>query len=234
MKYHTYRTIYNYLLSDWTKEFEPFQDVRLYLTNTDDASTFEPKNRYYISYSANSAHFLNTETDTLAGIKNQADVKNENKLKNKELFGDSDTTGDMEPTGSYEQMLKEPASAHADKCPFIKSYKGRARNEARVNGEGEITDKEATRRCFPWKSVFDEDEYDKFSIPMTSLNQSTTCLTADQLTVSAKEKFKADGALLTVKLDDNLFPIEFITWDTPGYYNQYIFDWNPNGVFRVK
>lgn len=234
INYHKYSTFYNYLVSDWTKKFEPYQEVKLFLTDTNDATVFEPKNKYFISYSANSSHFINAVADNIPSLRKQENIHCENTLLNKEIFCDSDATGDYEPAGSYEQMFDEPASAHASECPFIDSYKTKARNEALATGSGEISDEEATKRCFPWKSQFDEDEYYKFSIPLTDLNQSTVCLTASDITVSAMEKFEAKGALLTVKVGDNLFPIDFMYWTNPDYFNQYVFDWNPNGIIRVK
>lgn len=233
LNYHKYNTFYNYLVSDWTKKFEPYEEVKLFLTNTDDPTEFVPDNLYYISYSANSAKFINAEGN-ISGIHNTEDTRCDSVLLNQQLYSDDDQTGDGAVLGTYEQMMDIPASANAYKCPFLYSYKGRARNEALMNGEERLSDEEATRRCFAWKDRFDEDEYDKFSIPMTELNQPTVCLNADKVVVSAKEKFEAKGALLAVKIEDNLFPIDFMYWSKSDFYNQYVFDWSPNGIIKVK
>ena len=233
MEYYKYKTIYNYLMSDWTKKYPVFNDVKVYLTNTSDASVFEPSNKYFISAKDFTDYFLNNTK----GIKNIAQndfVMNNNTLKNTELVTDADTSGDVAATGSYEEMFNTPAYKNGQKCPFIAAYKGRARNEARINGEGELTDAEALKNAFSWKSNFDEDEYYRLSIPLTPLNQNTVCFNADNCTVSAKEKFIAKGALVANRIGDNLFPIYFMEFKNPSYYNQYVFNWNPNGVFQVK
>lgn len=233
MKYHKYRSIYNYMMSDFPILYGPFSEVKLYLTDTDNANTFNPANKLSISMNDFSGHFINA-TSGIEGLKSQEGVLNQNTLYNTQLVTDADPTGDLPVTTSYEAIFDEPAWKNGQKCPFIQSYKGRARNEATMNGESRLSDIEAIKRSFAWKNSFDEDEYRKYSIPLTPVNQNTTCLNADNVIVSAREKFVAKGALLTVKVADNLFPISFMSWDNPSYYNQYTFNWNPNGVFQVK
>lgn len=233
MKYYKYNSIYNYMMSSFTKDYPPFNDVRLYLTNVDTPTTFKPKNKVAITMTDYGKYFLNAGK-SIKGIKSQEGVMNNNALHNVSIITDADPTGDFPAEGSYEKILGEPAWKNGQKCPFIQSYKGRARNEATMNGEGKLSDIEAIKRSFAWDSSFNEDEYRRYSIPLTPVNQDTTCLVADNAVVSAREKFLAKGVLIANRIDDYLFPIGFMYWENPSYYNQYVFNWNPNGVFQVK
>lgn len=221
------------MMSEWTKKYPPFSEVKLYLTNTNDPAVFKPDNQINLYYPDYQKYFLNAGK-TIKGLKTQDGVMNENTLLSKAIITDADPTGDAPQEGCYEQIFNTPAYKNGHKCPFIQGYKGRARQEAKINGEKAINDDEAIKRSFAWETHFDESEYKKYSIPTTPLVQNTTCLTANNLVVSAKEKFSVSGALLTVKISQYLFPISFIYWDNPSYYNQYVFNWNTNGIFQVK
>ena len=233
MNYYKYNTIYNYMLSDWATNYPVFNNVRVFLTNSGSYDTFTPTNLCYISEKENTKYFLNS-TKGINGVTYNEFVMNDKKLRNTELVTDADVTGEDTSDVCYEQIFNTPARRLASKCPFIDSYKGKARREAIAQGEDKLSDEEATKAAFAWKTEFDEDEYNKLSIPTTQLNQSTVCFKSDVSTVSAKEKFLANGALIANKIGDNLFPIYYVDFETPSYYNQYVFDWNENGVFRAK
>lgn len=232
MKYRHYNTFFNYLVSDLSNG-DPYKEVKLYLTNTDDPSLFRPSNNLYVTMEDCDKYFINAGTD-ISGLKSQEGVLNQNTLLSKSVTTDDDPLGDAGPDNYYESMLNEPAWMNGQKCPFIQSYKGRARNEALINGEPRLSDIEAIKRSFAWKQEYDEGEYRKYSIPLTPLNKDTVCMGAENVTVSAREKFAANGALLAAKQADKLFPIGFVAFENPSYYNQYVFNWNPNGIFRVK
>lgn len=230
MNYSVYKTFFTYLLSNDSKS-KTYESTKLYLTNAN-YNTFIPERGDYSLYYQNvSSRFLNINNE-IKSVNQSANIMNTNSLKNIDII--SNNNEDIPSDITYEELLNTPCLSKAHKSPFMGAYINQAKIENEFNVYSNVEEEDLLKSSFGFKNHFDQEEYDKYSVPVTPLNGDTTCITADGVIVSARDKFAARGALLTVQKDLLLYPIGYIDFTNESYYNQYIFNWTNKGLISIK
>lgn len=233
MIYKTYETFFTYLISDDSKS-KAYETTKLYLTNSK-YDAFKPDTGgHSLEFQNVSSNFLNINNE-IKFINQSANIMNDNSFRNLEVI--SNDNEEIPSDMTYEELFNIPCSEKAYKSPFMGAYINKAKLENEVNDidvSANADEKYYLEKTFGFKNYFDQEEYDKYSVPVTPLNGATTCITADDVIVSARDKFAARGALLTVQKDLVLYPIGYIDFENESYYNQYIFNWSTRGIISIK
>lgn len=239
MKYNEYTSFIDYLISEDSKS-NPYTQTKVYLTQTSDYKLFKPaKGSYSIDYSEVSANFINNRLGPegdfyIKGISTSAEQMNNYILDNAKTISQAD---EMMPTEmTYEELFNIPAVNKYKDSPLLNTFVEKTRLEEEIVNEkepDELSDSQMLQNSFGFANSFSQDEYDRYGIPTTPLNGDVASLTADNVVVSAKEKFLARGALLTVQKNTTLYPIGFVNFEDESYYNKYVFNWTPRGIIAL-
>lgn len=226
MKYRAYETFIDYLFSADAKE-HPYDDLKAYLTTSGDYSSFNPKNTTHFPLDSLKAAFVPSSKFTYPSARMDArpEVSNSNGLYN-------------ETDKSYEEVFNIPLKTNIDECPYINAFVQKAVWDAMLDPSYVIPTEQSTLEkldnTIPFKSNFDETEYDSYGVEQNYLNGDVPGVVAQDITYSGSSLSLASGCLLGVEKNDNFYPIGFIDFESVVPCTSYQVKFDPQGFLQLS
>ena len=231
MKYEAYDSFIDYLFSEDSKS-TTYGDLECLLTSAGTYDTFKSSRPDGSILRGDVSRFF-IPSYTFAYPSARMDCRPEV----------SDSNGlDSETDKTYEEVFNVPASGSLELgSKYIASLVEKAKLNAELLGrsvDGK-TAAEILRDEIPFKSEYDEEEYDAYGVPVTFLNSDRPGLLAEDVTVSGDKITLASGCLLAVHKDrlsdgaDSLFPIGYIDFEKPVPSTRYEVKFDPSGIIQI-
>ncbi len=226
MKYRAYETFIDYLFSADAKE-HPYDDLKAYLTASGNYSSFNPRETTFFPISSLSGAFVPSSKFTYPAARMDARpaVSNSNGLYN-------------ETDKSYEEVFNIPLKTNIDECPYINAFVQKAVWDAMLDPSYVIPTEQSTLEklddTIPFKSNFDETEYDSYGVEQNYLNGDVPGVVAQDITYSGSSLSLASGCLLGVEKNDKFYPIGFIDFESVVPCTSYQVKFDPQGFLQLS
>lgn len=226
MKYYAYDTFIDYLFSDSSKSLT-YGDLECILTSAGNYDTFKPAEDGDGSITRSSVESSFVPSSAFRYPSARMDCR--------PWVSDSNSL-DCETDKTYEEIFNIPASASLDLgSSYINKFVEKAKLNARLLGrEVPSTSAEILGTEIPFKSVYDEVEYDSYGVPMTFLNGDAPGVKAENIVTSGDRISLASGFLIAVNKNENLYPIGFIDFETMIPSTRYEVKFDPQGFLQLK
>lgn len=226
MKYYAYDTFIDYLFSDISKSLT-YGDLECILTSAGNYDTFKPAEDGDGSIARSSVESSFVPSSAFRYPSARMDCR--------PWVSDSNSL-DCETDKTYEEIFNIPASASLDLgSSYINKFVEKAKLNARLLGrEVPSTSAEILGTEIPFKSVYDEVEYDSYGVPMTFLNGDAPSVKAENIVTSGDRISLASGFLIAVSKNENLYPIGFIDFETMIPSTRYEVKFDPQGFLQLK
>lgn len=226
MKYYAYDTFIDYLFSDSSKSLT-YGDLECILTSAGNYDTFKPAEDGDGSITRSSVESSFVPSSAFRYPSARMDCR--------PWVSDSNSL-DCETDKTYEEIFNIPASASLDLgSSYINKFVEKAKLNARLLGrEVPSTSAEILGTEIPFKSVYDEVEYDSYGVPMTFLNGDAPGVKAENIVTSGDRISLASGFLIAVNKNENLYPIGFIVFETMIPSTRYEVKFDPQGFLQLK
>ena len=228
MKYEAYDTFIDYLFSDSSKSLT-YGDLECILTSAGNYDTFKPAEDGDGSIPRSSVESNFVPSSAFRYPSARMDCR--------PWVSDSNSL-DCETDKTYEEVFNIPASASLDLgSNYINKFVEKAKLNARLLGhtiDPEDSEAEILGTEIPFKSVYDEVEYDSYGVPMTFLNGDTPGVKAENIVTSGDRISLASGFLIAVNKNENLYPIGFIDFETMIPSTRYEVKFDPQGFLQLK
>lgn len=230
MKYRAYPEFIDYLFSEDSKE-ACYGDLRAWLTKRGDYERFEPSDS--TSY---------PQSDVAGDLLSESDFDYQStRMDSRPRTSDSNALT-SETDFTYEEVFNIPAKTLLADHPELRtSYVNQVIRKAKLNeivnpklvSEEETTDIDYLNREIPLSSEYSEYEYDMLGIPHTYLNDSPVSVRADDLVSSGARIQLANGCLIGVSKNDQLYPIGFIDFQGVMPCTRYEVKFDPQGFLQL-
>lgn len=225
MKYSKYLSFISYLVSDEAKT-NPYDETCVYLTSAGNANAFNPA----LQESTNGYDLPEAYVKGMCQPISKFDMKHMTHVINPGVFT-SDTSSMTSELDCYEKAFNEPCSAHISNSSYILDYMNKTYYDTTVEGDG-ISNSELADQ-FSFKNEFDKDEYYKWDIPMTPLNNNEACLSGQNVTLSGINLVPAKGFLYAVRRDDRVIPMGYCDFERTSICSHYGITWSHHGILKL-
>lgn len=228
MKYRSYPQFVDYLFSEEGKT-NTYDDLHAYLTTSGSFSDFEPTDDFPgVSLESVSGRFVSDSKFTYPSSRMDARpwVCDSNGL-----YNETDKT--------YEEVFNVPAKTNLSKSTYIDAFVKKALYNAELNDQSSQSSDpaEALSGYLPFKTSFDETEYDMYHVPLTFLNGDSPGVRADTITYSGSSLSVADGCLIGVQKQhdgvETIYPIGFIDFEGVMPCTRYDVKFDPQGFYQL-
>lgn len=226
MKYRAYSTFIDYLFSERSKE-RPYDDLRAFLVTSGDYTAFMPTGSTSLTMSSVEAVSVPSVKFSFpsARVDARPHVSNSNGLYN-------------ETDKSYEEVFNIPLKTNIDKCSYIGAFVQKAVWDSMLNNDGAESRSSSTIESLdgsiPFKSSFDEEEYDMYRVSQNYLNSDAPGVVAEDITYSGSSLSLASGCLIGVEKEDEFFPIGFIDFEKVIPCTKYDVKFDPQGFLQFQ
>ena len=230
MKYRAYSTFIDYLFSTRSKE-HPYDDLRVFLTTSGDYTSFVPKESTSLPMRSIEAVSVPSMKFSFPSARVDARpyVSNSNGLYN-------------ETDKSYEEVFNIPLKTNLDKCSYIGAFVQKAvwdsmlkkRDEGSASQDSSSSTLEKLNGNIPFKSGFDEEEYDMYRVSQSYLNSDVPGVIAEDVVYSGSSLSLASGCLIGVEKEDEFFPMGFIDFETVIPCTKYEMKFDPQGLLQLQ
>lgn len=225
MKYRAYSTFIDYLFSTRSKG-RPYDDLRAFLVTSGDYTAFMPTGSTSLSMSSVEAVSVPSVKFSFpsSSVDARPRVSNSNGLYN-------------ETDKSYEEVFNIPLKTNIDKCSYIGAFVQKAVWDAMLKGDDEERSRstlDSLEGSIPFKSSFDEEEYDMYRVSQNYLNSDAPGVVAEDITYSGSSLSLASGCLIGVEKEDEFFPIGFIDFEKVIPCTKYDVKFDPQGFLQFQ
>lgn len=227
MQYVPYMSFIDYLVSDEAKT-NPYQGTCVFLVSGGDFSTFNPYN------DQGSPNTVNGYDLTYAYVKGKChpvtkfDYSQRSNILCPGVFT-SDTNAMTTELQCYEKSFNEPCSAHIANSSYVQEYMDKMLYDDTT--EDTMTGLSET---FGFKTEFDQDEYYKWDIPMTPLNNADACLSGQNVALSGTNLVPAKGFLYAIQKEDRVIPFGYCDFVSTSICSYYGITWNRHGIIKLS
>ena len=220
MKYRAYETFIDYLFSADAKE-HPYDDLKAYLTASGDYNSFNPRETTFFPMSSLSGAFVPSSKFTYPSARMDARpaVSNSNGLYN-------------ETDKSYEEVFNIPLKTYIN--AFVQKAVWDAMLDPSYVMPSDPNTIEKLNGTIPFKSNFDEAEYDSYGVEQNYLNGDVPGVVAQDITYSGSSLSLASGCLLGVEKNNNFYPIGFIDFESVVPCTSYQVKFDPQGFLQLS
>lgn len=229
MTYETYPTFIDYLFSVRSKT-DTYGDLEAILTSAGSFYTFKPSTTDgSIPASEVEENFIPSSVFSYPA----------SRMDPRPYVSDSNGLY-CETDKTYEEIFNLPASASLEEgSKYISSFVQKAIWNAELLGRSvPSTSAEILSADIPFKSVYDEEEYDAYGVPVNFLNGEAPGVKAENIVCSGEYIAVASGCLVTVRKDrngvDTLYPIGFIDFEKLSPSTRYEVKFDPQGFLQLK
>lgn len=224
MKYHKYLSFIDYLVSSEAK-VNPYDETCVYLVSAGNVNAFDPASNDTINGYDLNLDYVTSMSNPLSKFefKKMSHIINPGVFTNE---SDSMTT----ELNCYEQAFNEPCSAHIENSTYVQDYMDKMYYDTMYADQDNTS---VVEDQFSFKTEFDKDEYYKWDIPMTPLNNSEACLSGQNVTLSGINLVPAKGFLYAIKKEDRVIPMGYCDFDGTAICSHYGITWNKNGILKL-
>lgn len=231
MRYMAYDTFIDYLFSQSSKT-DSYDGMYVWMTTSGTFSDFmpnTPKTNFWVPLSKINANSVASGTFTYPQI--QPDYR-------PEVLGSNGLNSESDKT--YEEVLNKSAFSLRDRSEYLTECVKKAFEEAEFRYEDwdptEDPNKyiDRVREELAMSTGFVQEEFDAYSVPQEDLNSDTSCVVAEDVTLSGKTLTLASGCLIGLLRDDQVCPIGFIDFQRKRPCTRYELQFDPQGFLKLK